>query len=112
MQRAYCARLAAAGKVVRLVDVASASPVLASLAGFDPAKQLICDRKTFKDMRDKLYSGLMKLEVRQQEVAPLETRNAYLENELKLQERHDTNPLKVVVTLTQQWAKKKPAKRR
>jgi hypothetical protein len=112
VQRAYCARLAAAGKVVRLVDVASASPVLASLAGFDPAKQLICDRKTFKDMRDKLYSGLMKLEVRQQEVAPLETRNAYLENELKLQERHDTNPLKVVVTLTQQWAKKKPAKRR
>jgi hypothetical protein len=47
-----------------------------------------------------------------QEVARLETRNAYLEGELKLQERHHTNTLKEVITLKQQLAKKKPAKRR
>jgi hypothetical protein len=31
---------------------------------------------------------------------------------LKLQERHNTNTLKEVITLKQQLAKKKPAKRR
>ena len=66
----------------------------------------------FEGMRDKLHNALMKLEVRQQEVARLETRNAYLEGELKLQERHNTNTLKEVITLKQQLAKKKPANRR
>jgi hypothetical protein len=112
IQRAYRARLAAAGKVVRLVDAASASPVLTSIPGFDLATQLICDRKTFKDMRDNLHSALVKLEVRDQDVARLETRNAYLEGELKRRERHNTNALKEVITLKQQLAKKKPAKRR
>ena len=66
----------------------------------------------FEGMRDQLHNALMKLEVRQREVARLETRNAYLEGELKLQERHHTNTLKEVITLKQQLAKKKPAKRR
>jgi hypothetical protein len=86
VQRAYRARLAA-GKVLRLVDAASARPVLTSIPGFDPAPQLICDRKTFKDMRDNLHNALVKLEVRDQDVARLETRNAYLEHELKRTER-------------------------
>jgi hypothetical protein len=61
-------------------------------------------------MRDDLRSALLKLERRDQDVARLETRNAYLEGELKLQERHITNTLKEVITLRQQLAKKKPAK--
>jgi hypothetical protein len=59
VQRAHRARLAAAGNVVRLVDAASAHPVLTSIPGFDPATQLICDRKTFKDMRDNLHNALV-----------------------------------------------------
>jgi len=94
-----------------LVDV-RASPVPTSITGFDPATQLICDRKTFTDMRDNLHKALVKLEVRDQDVARLETRNAYLEGELKLQERHHTNRLKEVITFRQQLAEKKPAKRR
>ena len=107
IQRAYRARLAAAGKVFRLADAASASPALASIPGFDPARQLICDRKTCKDMRDNLHNALVKLDVREQDVARLETRNAYLEIELKLQERHITNTLKEVIALRQQLAKRR-----
>jgi hypothetical protein len=95
-----------------LGNAATASPALASIPDFDPATQLVCDRETFVGMRDQLHNALVKLEVRQQEVARLETRNAYLEGELKLQERHHTNTLKEVITLKQQLAKKKPAKRR
>jgi hypothetical protein len=112
IQRAYRARLAAAGKVLRLVDVASASPALASIPGFDPATQLVCDRQAFEGMREKLHNALLEVERRRDDVAQLETRNAYLERELKLQERHNTNVLKEVIELKRQLAKKKPKKRR
>jgi hypothetical protein len=107
IQQAYRARLAAAGKVFRLVDAASARPALASIPGFDPARQLICDRTTYKDMRDNLHNALVKLDVRERDVARLETRNAYLASGLKLQGRHFTNTLKEVVTLRQQLAKRR-----
>jgi hypothetical protein len=117
VQRAYRARLAAAGKVVRLVDAASvrpasATPPMTAIPDFDPARDGIYERKMVGKLRDDLRSALLKLERRDQDVARLETRNAYLEGELKLQERHITNTLKEVITLKQQLAKKKPAKRR
>jgi hypothetical protein len=112
IQRAYRARLAAAGKVLRLVDAASAGPAPGSIPGFDPATQLICDRKSFEDTRSRLHNALLKLERQTEAVKRLEKRNAYLEGELKLQERHNTNTLKELITLKQQLAKKKPAKRR
>jgi hypothetical protein len=112
VQRAYRARLAAAGKAVRVVDTAHASPPLASpklaaIPDFDPATQLVCDREMFEDMRERLRNALLKMELREQDVARLETRNAYLEGELKLQERHHTNTLKEVITLRQQLAKRR-----
>ena len=112
IQRAYRARLAAAGKVVRLVDIvlgsaATASPALASIPGFDPATQLVCDRQAFEGMRKKLHNTLLEVERRRDDVARLETRNAYLERELKLQERHHTNTLKDVVALKQQLEKRR-----
>ena len=107
VQRAYRARLAAAGKAVRVVDTLLVSPALASIPGFDPATQLVCDRDMFEDMREKLRNALLKLELREQDVARLETRNVYLEDELKLQERHHTNTLKEVITLKQQLAKRR-----
>jgi len=59
----------------------------------------------FQEMRDSLHDLLLKLERRDQEVARLTTRNAYLGSELKLQERHLTNALKDNVVLKQQLAK-------
>ena len=117
IQRAYRARLAAAGKVVRVVDAASARPASASppmtaVPDFDPAKDSIYEREMIEKIRDDLRNALLKLELREEDVARLEQRNAYLEGELKLQERHHTNALKEVITLKQQLAKKRPAKRR
>jgi hypothetical protein len=40
------------------------------------------------EMRDKLHNALLKLELREQDVARLEQRNAHLEAELKLQGQH------------------------
>ena len=57
-------------------------------------------------MRDELHNALLKLELREQDVAWLEQRNAYLEGELKLQGQHHTNALKEVVVLKQELAKR------
>jgi hypothetical protein len=116
VQRAYRARLAAAGKVVRIVDAVRAGPAVArptpaAIDRFDPATQLICDRATFADLRDRLHNALLKLELREQDVQRLEPRNAYLEGELRLQAQHHTNSLKDLITLRQQLAAT-PAKRR
>jgi hypothetical protein len=89
VQRAYRVRLAAAGKVVRIVDAATLG-----LASIPDAE--------FEALRKRLYDALLKLELRQQEVARLEQRNAYLEGELTLQGQHHTNALKEIVTLKQQ----------
>jgi len=106
VQRAYRARLAAAGKVVRIVD-ANALPVL----GFDPAKDGIFEREMIASLREQLRIALSKMEIREEEVARLRDRTAHLESELKLQERHLTNALKEKVALEQKLAQK-PARRR
>ena len=65
-----------------------------------------------QEMRDKIRDLVLKVERREQDVARLTARNAYLESELKMQERHITNALKDNIVLKQQLAKKKAAKRR
>jgi hypothetical protein len=57
-------------------------------------------------MRDKLHSALLKLELREQDVARLEQRNANLEAELKLQGQQHTNALKEVVMLKRELAQR------
>jgi hypothetical protein len=89
VQRAYRARLAAAGKVVRIVDAATLG-----LVGIPDAE--------FEALCKRLRDALLKLELREQDVARLEQRNAYLEGELKLQGQHHINALKEIVTLKQQ----------
>jgi hypothetical protein len=86
-QARYRARLAAAGKVVVAVD--------ASLIG--PGG--------YRDTLEKLHNAMMTLERRDETIKRLETRNAYLESELKQQERHITDALKANVVLKQQLAK-------
>jgi hypothetical protein len=116
VQRAYRARHVATYKVVRVVDAVSVRPASANLAltaipDFDPARDLIYEREMFEKMRDDLRNTLLKLELREEEVARLEQRNAYLEGELKLQERHHTIALKGNIVLKQQLAQMR-AKRR
>ena len=115
VQRAYRARLAAAGKVVRIIDVGAVSPTPAGVAqlsipDFDPAKDGI-ERPMVARIRDQLHNALSKLELREEEVTRLRDRNAYLESELQLQERHLTNALKDNIVLKQKLALK-PASRR
>lgn len=57
-------------------------------------------------MRNELHNALSKLELREEEVARLRVRNAHLESELKLQERHLTNALKDNIVLKQKLALK------
>jgi hypothetical protein len=63
-----------------------------------------------ENMRDQLHNALLELELREQDVARLQERNAYLEGELKLQEQHLTNALKDNIVLKQKLAPK-PARR-
>jgi hypothetical protein len=85
IQRAYRARLAA-----QAADTAATRP----------------DPKTFVEMREKLHNALLNLELREQDVARLEQRNAYLERELKLQAQHHTNALKDIVLLKRDLARR------
>jgi hypothetical protein len=94
------------------VRPASGSPPMTAIPDFDPAGDGIYEQKTIEKMRDDLRNALLKLERRKEDVARLVQRNAYLVGELKLEARHHTNALKEIITLKQQLAKKKPAKRR
>jgi len=68
---------------------------------FDPAKDGVFERAMIARMRGQLRSALSKLELREEDVARLRERNAYLEAELKNQERHHTNALKDNIALKQ-----------
>ena len=58
------------------------------------------------EMCDKLHNALLKLELREQDVARLEQRNAYLEGESKLQGQHHVNALKEVALLERELAQR------
>jgi hypothetical protein len=110
VQRAYRARLAAPGKAVRVVDAVPVrplpvSPALTAIADFDPARDGFYERAMFEKMRDDLHNALLKLELREQDVARLEQRNACLEGGLKLQGQRHTNALEEVIILKQRLAK-------
>ena len=99
VQRAYRARLAAAGKVVRIVDARLATQ---SIPDFDPAKDGVFERQMVESMRDQLRTALVRLELREEEVRDLRDRNAHLELKLKRQGRQLTNALKDNIVLKQQ----------
>jgi hypothetical protein len=89
VQRAYRARLKAAGKVVKLVD-----------ADFDTATQAA----VIAELRDKLHNALGKLELQAQDVARLEERNRFLEYELVRLEREATQAAKDRITARREAA--------
>jgi hypothetical protein len=94
VQRAYRDRLKAAGKAVKLVD-----------ADFDTAEH----RAFVATMRQDLHTALIKLEMRDREVARLTSRNTYLEGELIRLERELTNKAKDVI-VARRAAKSKSTK--
>jgi hypothetical protein len=59
VQRAYHARLAAAGKVVKIVDAAALSPAPGHIPDFDPARNGIYERAMFEKMRDGMHNALL-----------------------------------------------------
>ena len=63
---------------VASVRPASASPPMTTIPNFDPARDGIYERKMTEKMRDDLRNALLKLELREKDVARLEQRNAYL----------------------------------
>jgi hypothetical protein len=104
----YRARLAAAGHVVRLVDIGAAQT---SLADFDAAKDGIYERAMVDGVCDPLHNVLVQLELREQDVARLQARNAHLEAELRLQVQHLTNAVKDNFMLKQILAQKTTKRR-
>jgi len=77
-------------------------------------KAMTPDPATFAGFRDQLMDALAGIERREQDIARLTARNAYLERELKLQEQHHTIAIKDIIGLKKQLAertaRKKPAK--
>jgi hypothetical protein len=104
VQRAYRGRLKAAGRLVMRTDPAVVGAP--GIPDFDSATQMVCDREMFEGMGDRLHAALLKLERREQDVARLEARNAYLEGELRLLNQHHTNALKDNIVLKRELAKR------
>jgi hypothetical protein len=105
----YRARLAAAGHVVRLVDISAAHQT--SVADYDAAKDGIDERAMVDGVRDPLHKVLVQLELREQDVARLKARNAHLEAELRLQVQHLTKAVKDNFMLKQMLAQKTTKRR-
>jgi hypothetical protein len=105
VQRAYRARLAAAGKVVRIVDtraIVDARLAAQSIPDFDPAKDGVFERQIVESMLDQLRTALVRLELSEENVRDLRHRNAHFESELQRQGRELTNALKDNIVLKQQ----------
>jgi hypothetical protein len=118
VQRAYRARLAAAGKVVRVVDAGSAppfsspSPALASIPAYDPAIDGIYERAMFEKMRDDLHNALSHIEVLETDRNRWQTDSARAEAELRIERQHHTNTIKDKIVLQQEIAALKAKPRR
>jgi hypothetical protein len=75
-----------------------------AIPDYNPAIDGIFERAMVEEWREDLRSALLKLELREQDVARLEARNAYLEGELKLEQQHRTNTIKDKTLLQQEIA--------
>ncbi|NTF72587.1 hypothetical protein [Rhizobium rhizogenes] len=99
IQRAYRARLAAAGKAVRVVHVGD-------IPELDSETHFVAERAFFEELRLNYHNALVKMESSEEDRTRLDKRNAYLESELKRLERIHTNALKEIISLKQALAKK------
>jgi hypothetical protein len=115
VQRAYRARLAAAGKVVRIVDATlleQANPALVTIPDYDPAIDGIYERAMFEKMRDDLHNALSRIEVLETDRNRWQTDCARAEAELRSERQHHTNTIKDKIMLQQEIAALKQKPRR
>lgn len=98
-QRAYRARLAAAGKTPRVRGLGDVA--------FEPKTQVVVERAFFEEQRRNLHNALLKIERLDEDRDRLDRRNAYLEAELRRVEQLHTISLKEIVVLKQSLAAKK-----
>jgi hypothetical protein len=96
IQRAYRARLKAAGKVVKLVDLSRIA------ADFSPDTHFVCERAAFEQLRYDFNTALLKIARLTEDFTQLQLRNGYLEGDLKRAEQHHTIALKEIIVLKQQ----------
>jgi hypothetical protein len=95
VQRAYRARLAAAGKVVRVVDAAaSTSPTVPISPDYDPAIDGVYERTMFEKMRDDLHNALLRIEILAEDRNRWQTDCARAEAEPRVERQHHTNTIK------------------
>lgn len=99
IQRAYRARLAAAGKAVRVVHVGD-------VPEFDPETHFVAERAFFEELRQNYHNAIVKIEILEEDRLRLDQRNADLESELKRLERIHTNALKEIISLKRSLEKK------
>ncbi len=107
VQRAYRARLAAAGKVVRIVDATAlerANPAPATIPDNDPATDGIYDRALFAKMRDDLHNALVRIKNLERDRNRCQTDCTRAEAELRLERQHHTNTIKDKIVLRQEIA--------
>jgi hypothetical protein len=115
VQRAYRARLAAAGKVVRIVDAAlldQANHASSTIPDYDLATDGIYDRAMFEKMRDDLYNALVRIENLETDRTRWQTDCARAEAELRVERQHHTNTIKDKIVLQQEIAALKQKPRR
>lgn len=115
MQRAYRARLATAGKVVRIVDAAlldQAPPAPATIPDYDPATDGIYDRAMFEKIRDDLHNALVRIESLETDRNRWQTDCARGEADLRVERQHHTNTIKGKIVLQQEIAALKQKPRR
>ena len=104
VQRAYRARLAAAGKVVRIVDAAPASPIPAAFPEFDPERDGIYERAWVQSLVRKLEDAEIRLQLKEKDRARWQKDCALAEAALKQEERRNTNTLKDKIVLQNEVA--------
>lgn len=92
IQRAYRARLAAAGKAVRVVHIGA-------VPQFDPDTHFIAERAVHAEQRHNYHNAMLKIELLEEKRDALENRNSYLESELKRLEQVHTVALKDIISL-------------
>jgi hypothetical protein len=117
VQRAYRARLAAAGKVVRIVDAGAINPAaprvaVASDPDFDPARDGVYERVMIEKMRDDLHNALLRIRTLEEDRNRWQTDCARAEAELRVERQHHTNTTKDNIVLQKEITALKQKPRR
>jgi hypothetical protein len=117
VQRAYRARLTAAGKVVRIVDAGAIDSIeprvaLAFVPDFDPARDGVYERTMFEKMRDDLHNALLRIKTLEEDRNRWQTDCARAEAESRLERQLHTNTIKDKIVLQKEIAALKEKPRR